>query len=79
MAELSRRGLLDGQYCTFGKQKRVGFTTTTHNTKGTLDYIHSNMWGPSRVLSSGGTIYMLTIIDDFSRRVWVFSFFETEE
>ncbi|KAG8497073.1 hypothetical protein CXB51_008352 [Gossypium anomalum] len=81
MAELSKRGLLDGQgicklnfceHCVFGKQKRVRFTRGTHNTKGTLEYIHSDLWGPSRVPSRGGANYMLTIIDDFSRKVWVF-------
>ncbi|KAG8499930.1 hypothetical protein CXB51_006489 [Gossypium anomalum] len=60
MVELSKRGLLDGQgicklnFCehyVFGKQKRVRFTRGIHNTKGTLDYIHSNLWGSSRVSS----------------------------
>ena len=56
----------------FGKQKRVRFTTGTHNTKGILEYVHSDLWGPSRVPSRGGAVYMMTITDDFSRRVWVF-------
>ncbi|KAG8492474.1 hypothetical protein CXB51_009570 [Gossypium anomalum] len=77
MAELSKRGLLDGQricklnfceYCVFGKQKRVRFTRRIHNMKGTLEYIHSDLWGPSRVPSRGGANYMLTFIDDFSRK-----------
>ncbi|KAG8480131.1 hypothetical protein CXB51_025349 [Gossypium anomalum] len=78
MVELSKRGLLDGQgicklnfceHCVFGKQKRVRFTRGIHNTKGTLEYIHSDLWGPSRVPSKGGANYMLTFIDDFSRKV----------
>ncbi|KAG8490810.1 hypothetical protein CXB51_014017 [Gossypium anomalum] len=81
MVELSKRGLLDGQgicklnfceHCVFGKQKRVRFTRGIHNTKETLDYIHSDLWGPSRVPSRGGANYMLTFIDDFSRKVWAF-------
>ncbi|KAG8480843.1 hypothetical protein CXB51_025300 [Gossypium anomalum] len=60
MVELSKRGLLDGQgicklnfceHCVFGKQKRVRFTRGIHNTKETLEYIHSDLWGPSRVPS----------------------------
>ena len=43
-----------------------------HTTKGPLDYIHSDLWGPARVTSVGGASYMLTIIDDFSRKVWSF-------
>ncbi|KAG8478631.1 hypothetical protein CXB51_028491 [Gossypium anomalum] len=78
MVELSKRGLLYGQgicklnfckYCVFGKQKRVRFIIGIHNMKGTLEYIHSNLWGSSRVPSRGGANYMLTFIDDFSRKV----------
>ncbi|KAG8472381.1 hypothetical protein CXB51_035329 [Gossypium anomalum] len=81
MVELSKRGLLDGQgicklnfceHCVFGKRKRVRFTRGIHNTKETLEYIHSDLWGPSRVPSRGGANYMLTFIDDFSRKVWAF-------
>ncbi|KAG8472135.1 hypothetical protein CXB51_036415 [Gossypium anomalum] len=60
MAELSKRGLLDGQgicklkfykHCIFEKQKRVRFTGEIHNTKETLEYFHSNLWVTSRVPS----------------------------
>jgi len=54
----------------FGKHKRVKFNTSTHTTKGILDYVHSDLWGPSRKTSLGGACYMLTIIDDYSRKVW---------
>ncbi|KAG8493469.1 hypothetical protein CXB51_010771 [Gossypium anomalum] len=81
MVELRKIGLLDGQgicklnfceHCVFGKQKRVRFTRGIHNTKGTLEYIHSDLWGSSRVPSRGGANYMLTFIDDFFRKVWAF-------
>ncbi|WVZ79655.1 hypothetical protein U9M48_027210 [Paspalum notatum var. saurae] len=75
---LSKRGLLDGhsvsklkfcEHCVFGKHKRVKFNTSTHTSKGILDYVHSGLWGPSRKPSHGGSRYMLTIIDDYSRKV----------
>ncbi|KAG8485911.1 hypothetical protein CXB51_020221 [Gossypium anomalum] len=81
MTELSKRGLLDGQgicrlnfceHCVFKKQKRVRFTRGIHNMKGMLEYIHSDLWGPSKVPSRGGDNYMLTFIDDFSRKIWAF-------
>ncbi|KAH9736687.1 Integrase catalytic domain-containing protein [Citrus sinensis] len=31
-----------------------------------------DMWGPSQVPSLGGNRYFMTMIDDYSRRVWVF-------
>jgi 5'-3' exoribonuclease 2 len=79
LAVLSKRGLLDGhsiskldfcEHCVFGKQKRVKFNTATHSSKGILDYVHSDLWEPSRKPSLGGAHYMLTIIDDYSRKVW---------
>lgn len=60
------------EHCVFGKQKRVSFTRGIHRTKGTLDYIHADLWGPSRVPSHGGRRYMLIIIDDYSRKVWAY-------
>ena len=56
----------------FGKQKRVSFIPGAHFTKGTLDYIHSDLWGPSKYPSMGGARFMLTIIDDYFRKLWVF-------
>ena len=47
MAELSRRGLLEGQktsklqfyeHCVFGKHKRVRFSSGIYKSKGLLDY-----------------------------------------
>lgn len=40
------------------------------------------MWGPSNTPSHGGASYMLTFIDDYSRKVWGYSLkniFETFE
>nr|GEW48417.1 putative ribonuclease H-like domain-containing protein [Tanacetum cinerariifolium] len=54
--------------CVFGKQKRVSFSSGIHRTRDALDYIHYDLWGPSLVTSRGGKRYMLTIIDDFSRK-----------
>ena len=77
----SKQGLLCGQktrkldFCehyVFGKQQRVSFGIGVHKTKDTLDYIHSDVCGPSQVLSKGGASYLLTLIDNYSRKVWVY-------
>jgi len=53
MHELCKRGLLDEhsisklkfcEHCVFSKHKRVSFNTSTHKSKGILDYVHSNLW-----------------------------------
>ena len=46
------------------------FNTSTHTTEGILDYVHSDLWGPARKTSFGGARYMMTIVDDYSRKVW---------
>lgn len=82
MIILSKRVLLYGQGtskpefcedCVFSKQKQLSFSTTIHNTMGTLDYIHLDLWGPSHVSSKGnGFHYMLSFIYNVSRKVWVY-------
>ncbi|XP_051151848.1 uncharacterized protein LOC127265875 [Andrographis paniculata] len=78
---LSSRGLLGDQgiknleFCEhyiFGKQKKVGFSITSHRTHGVLDYIHSDLWGLSKVPSFTGKRYLMTLIDNFFRKIWVY-------
>jgi transposase InsO family protein len=81
MTILSKRGLLCDQktgsldfceHCVFGKHSRLKFSTGIHRTSGTMDYIHSDLWGPSQVPLKGGARYFVTFIDDYSRKVWVY-------
>uniref|UniRef100_A0A2N9FLA5 CCHC-type domain-containing protein n=1 Tax=Fagus sylvatica TaxID=28930 RepID=A0A2N9FLA5_FAGSY len=81
MRELHKRNLLIGiksckldfcKYCIMGKQCRVRFKTATHKTKGILDYVHSDIWGPVRTPSKGGAQYFMSFIDDYSRKAWVY-------
>ncbi|KAL0284885.1 UNVERIFIED_CONTAM: Retrovirus-related Pol polyprotein from transposon TNT 1-94 [Sesamum calycinum] len=81
MTELHKRNLLCGvkrckldfcKFCVLGKQTKVSFTTGKHKTEGILDYVHSDVWGPTREKSLGGSLYYATFTDDFSRKVWVY-------
>uniref|UniRef100_A0A2N9F8B2 Integrase catalytic domain-containing protein n=1 Tax=Fagus sylvatica TaxID=28930 RepID=A0A2N9F8B2_FAGSY len=81
MRELHKRNLLTGiksckldfcKYCIMGKQCRVRFKTATHKTKGILDYVHSDIWGPVRTPLKGGAQYFMSFIDDYSRKAWVY-------
>ncbi|KAG8474501.1 hypothetical protein CXB51_031160 [Gossypium anomalum] len=60
LQNLAKQGLLKGansyklefyEHCVLGKQTRVKFSLAIHNTKGILDYIHSDLWGPTKVAS----------------------------
>ena len=85
---LAMQGLLKGaktckldfcEQCVLGKQKRVKFGTAIHNTEGILDYIHTYVWGPTKTASLGGKHYFVTFVDDFSRRVWVYTLKSKDE
>ena len=85
---LAMQGLLKGaktykldfcEKCVLGKQKRVKFGTAIHNTEGILDYIHTDVWGPTKTASLGGKHYFVTFVDDFSRRVWVYTLKSKDE
>ncbi|CAM8880925.1 unnamed protein product [Rhodiola kirilowii] len=66
------------EHCVFGKLHRSKFLKGVHRTKGSLDYIHSDCWGPARVESAGGNIYFVSFIDDYSRMTWFNEFCKTE-
>ncbi|PKI73973.1 hypothetical protein CRG98_005590 [Punica granatum] len=81
MIILSKIGLLPSpkvrkldffEHCFYGRQKRVSFGTSVHGARGTLDYIHFDLWGPAPVTSKGGRKYLLTFINDYSKKVWVY-------
>ncbi|KAL0448238.1 UNVERIFIED_CONTAM: Retrovirus-related Pol polyprotein from transposon TNT 1-94 [Sesamum latifolium] len=81
MTELHKRNLLHGvkscklnfcKFCVLEKQTKVSFMTGKHKTEGILDYVHSDVWGPTRESSLGGSLYYVTFTDDFSRKVWVY-------
>ncbi|KAL3821238.1 hypothetical protein ACJIZ3_007143 [Penstemon smallii] len=81
MQGLISQGLLKGaktckmnfcEHCVLGKQTRVRFGTATHKTKGILDYVHTDVWGPTKTASLSGRRWFVTFVDDFSRRLWVY-------
>lgn len=42
-----------------------------NRSMGVLDFIHSDMWGPTPVKSLGGVRYYIAFLDTFYRKVWV--------
>ncbi|KAH9761191.1 hypothetical protein KPL70_000407 [Citrus sinensis] len=79
---LMRHGLLKGtktcklnfcEHCVVGKKTRVKFGTANHDTREIVEYVHSDVWGPTKTTSIGGSHYFVIFVDDFSRRVWVYT------
>ncbi|GJR28422.1 ribonuclease H-like domain-containing protein [Tanacetum coccineum] len=54
------------------KQTREPFPLSDHKSKSVGDIVHCDVWGPYRVVSDDGFKYFLTIVDDYSRAVWVY-------
>ena len=52
------------------KQIRVKFGLVIHDTKGILNYVISDVWGPTKTDSLGGMHNFTTFVDDYSRKVW---------
>ncbi|KAH9697402.1 Integrase catalytic domain-containing protein [Citrus sinensis] len=50
-----------------------GLLKANHDTREILEYVHSDVCGPTKTASIGGSHYFVTFIDDFSRRVWVYT------
>ena len=65
--------------CVLGKRKQVKFGTIKHISKGILEYVHSDIWGPASINSLGGACYFLTLIDDYSRKVWIYFLKQKDE
>lgn len=60
------------EVCHKAKQTREPFPLSDHKTNVIGQLIHLDVWGRYKVQSREGYKYFLTIVDDFSRAVWVF-------
>ena len=59
--------------CLAGKQNRVSFNSYPPSIKTELlELVHSNLFGPMKTKTLGGALYFVTLIDDCSRKLWVY-------
>ncbi|KAF7841333.1 Retrovirus-related Pol polyprotein from transposon TNT 1-94 [Senna tora] len=58
--------------CHLAKQSRLSFPTSQTSTETCFELLHVDIWGPYSISSLVGARFMLTIVDDYSRGVWVF-------
>ncbi|GJZ46008.1 putative RNA-directed DNA polymerase [Tanacetum coccineum] len=59
------------EVCHKAKQTREPFPLSDHKTTSLGQLVHLDVWGPYKVKSKEGYRYFLTIVDDYSRAVWV--------
>lgn len=65
------------EVCAKGKQTKKPFKLSETESSEILELIHSDLMGPQNTRSIGHALYLLTFIDNFSRKVFVF-FFEVK-
>lgn len=57
--------------CVQGKQSRAPFNEIGKRAENLLDLIHSDVLGPLKIKSTGGARFLVTFIDDYSRKVFL--------
>jgi len=50
----------------------VKFIIAIHRAERILDYVFTDVWGPTKMTSLGGMHFFVSFIDDFSRCYWVY-------
>jgi Reverse transcriptase (RNA-dependent DNA polymerase)/gag-polypeptide of LTR copia-type/Integrase core domain/GAG-pre-integrase domain/Domain of unknown function (DUF4219)/Zinc knuckle len=80
---LNQKGLVHGlpeiddlefcEGCVYGKQSRKSFPKHQgRKTEEILEVIHTDLVGPMKSTSLGGSKYFLLFTDDFSRKSWIY-------
>ena len=80
---LAKKNLLSGMktaplkkctHCLAGKQNRISFQSSPPSRKSNvLDMVYSDVCGPMKTRSLGGSLYFVTFIDDHSRKLWAYT------
>ena len=60
------------EICHLAKQKRLSFPISNAIASKPFDLVHMDIWGPLHTPTHDGHSYFLTILDEFSRCVWIF-------
>jgi hypothetical protein len=58
--------------CAMDKYAQRPFPSSEHRSKGVLDLIHSDVYGPMSVESMSGLKYFVLFIGDCSRKTWIY-------
>jgi hypothetical protein len=73
VASLSKLSCLHCELCQLGKHTRSHFPDRVNKRASSpFALVHSDVWDPSRIISSFESKYFITFVDDFSRCTWIF-------
>ncbi|KAG7567306.1 Reverse transcriptase RNA-dependent DNA polymerase [Arabidopsis thaliana x Arabidopsis arenosa] len=60
------------EICIKAKQTRESFPLSNNKTSFPFEMVHCDLWGPYRTTSICGSNYFLTLVDDYTRAVWLY-------
>jgi hypothetical protein len=63
---------LQCETCELSKHHRVSFSPSINKSDAPFVLVHTDVWGPSRVVSLSGYRRFMSFIDDFFRITWVY-------
>lgn len=58
--------------CHTAEQTRSPFPESSNKATKKFELVHMNTWGPYSTSSLSGCHYFLTLVDDYSRSIWVY-------
>ncbi|KAL5839769.1 hypothetical protein ACOSQ4_012377 [Xanthoceras sorbifolium] len=58
--------------CPMEKHTRLPFPLNSISTHASFDLLHCDILGPHKFQTHSGTRFFLTIVDDFTRCIWIF-------
>ncbi|KAJ1692595.1 hypothetical protein LUZ63_009293 [Rhynchospora breviuscula] len=58
--------------CFMAKSHKLPFVSSSSTSIAPLDLVHSDLWGPSPVVSKDGYRYYVVFVDDFTRYSWLY-------
>ena len=58
--------------CKLAKMSALPFYKSTSVIVSLFSLVHTDAWGPSLVLTKGGSVYYVSFVDDCTRYTWVY-------
>lgn len=58
--------------CQYGKSHLLPFTLSTSYSTEPLALVHTDLWGPSPILSQSSFRFYILFVDDYRRYTWLY-------
>lgn len=72
LGNLQTHDISDCSGCKLAKFSALPFNRSTSCSIAPFDLVHSDVWGPSPIVTKGGSRYYVSFIDDHTRFCWVY-------